>query len=811
MKLRHKEQGALTNLASTTTASFYSLWVAFVGHVWSVLLRFFDVVTPPLIRFVLAVSGLPRIVTLWLVQLFTLKLSGFIIRSFAEMEYSDTGKVFCWFPRAYLLVGVRVHTVLGYTWHLGRVLTMELLHRLYVRGMVTCNTVTVAQPSDEISDTTTLYIRRMYFAISDIFNRPISGGPGSWVPVMNRKWEGDVLNNNLKLVLTGEERKCLNLSSYNYLGFGGFHPTVTPLIEETLRSTPISLAAPRIMKCSDEQLLAELKIARFVGKEDAFIVPMGFCTNSTVIPQLVGERCLILSDYFNHASIISGTRLSKATVRIFKHNNMHDLQMHLDLATSEISSGKQHWRKIMIIVEGLYSMEGDLCPLPQLVELKKLYGAYLYVDEAHSIGAVGPSGKGVCDFYGVDPNQVDILMGTFTKSFASIGGYVAGSRDLISHLRTSSAAAVHGTPLPPPCARQICEVIDALSSDDGRQQIAQLHKNSTLFRQGLANMGCWILGNPNSPVVPILLHHPNKITAFSRQCLENSIAVVCVGYPATQLFYARARFCISSAHKEEDLYEALAKIAPVVKSVGVDYFKYWTRTPKNEDLHVSKRPGLIPSSFEPLRPSLSVFPHSPPVSSLVDFYSFDFLGLSDEATTKEACAKTMKLYGCGACGPRGFYGTTAEHLALDKALAEFTNTEQAVVYSYGLSVMSSVLPALLPQVIVYDSAANFSIMMGIQLAKCPNFSFNHNDMNSLGQVLEVGQITQTPGHWLLPKVSLSILVIFVLLCNSITCETFTVSFLWLMSLCLLALLGRLGTGLEKSLMSSVVRGEDTTI
>ncbi|EDL02946.1 serine palmitoyltransferase, long chain base subunit 2, isoform CRA_b, partial [Mus musculus] len=151
------------------------------------------------------------------------------------------------------------------------------------------------------------------------------------------------------------------------------------------------------------------------------------------------QGCLILSDELNHASLVLGARLSGATIRIFKHNNMQSLEKLLkDAIVYGQPRTRRPWKKILILVEGIYSMEGSIVRLPEVIALKKKYKAYLYLDEAHSIGALGPSGRGVVDYFGLDPEDVDVMMGTFTKSFGASGGYIGGKKELIDYLRTHS-------------------------------------------------------------------------------------------------------------------------------------------------------------------------------------------------------------------------------------------------------------------------------------------------------------------------------------------------------------------------------------
>lgn len=169
--------------------------------------------------------------------------------------------------------------------------------------------------------------------------------------------------------------------------------------------------------------------ARYLGVDDAITFGMGFGTNSLNIPALLSPGCLVVSDEKNHASIILGLRLSGAAIKVFRHNDMHDLERTLKQA---IVKGQPKtglpWKKILIVVEGVFSMEGSIVKLPEVIALKKKYKAYIYLDEAHSVGAMGANGGGVVDFFKADPHDVDILMGTFTKSFGSAGGYIAGSK-----------------------------------------------------------------------------------------------------------------------------------------------------------------------------------------------------------------------------------------------------------------------------------------------------------------------------------------------------------------------------------------------
>ncbi|KAI8915517.1 pyridoxal phosphate-dependent transferase [Powellomyces hirtus] len=411
----------------------------------------------------------------------------------------------------------------------------------------------------------TFYHRRLYMRIRDVFNRPITKVPGRTVHLLDRETN----DFNKTYTFTGKTTEVLNLASYNYLGFAQSEGPCADAVEASVRKWGVGTCSSRMEAGTFElHLETEALVARFIGTEDSMIVSMGFATNSTTIPALVQKGCLILSDELNHSSLIYGARISGATIKTFKHNDSKDLEAVL---RKSIAHGQPRthrpWKKILIIVEGLYSMEGSICALPEIVALKKKYKTYLYLDEAHSIGAMGPNGRGICDYFGVDPADVDIMMGTFTKSFGASGGYIAGRKDIIDVIRLHNYSSVYSEAITPPVLQQIHTSLRIISGeeggDEGRTRIAQLARNARFFSQGLRNLGFIVYGDMDSPVVPLLLFHPAKIPAFSREMLKRGIAVVVVGYPATPIITSRVRFCLSAAHTIEDLTYALQAISDI--------------------------------------------------------------------------------------------------------------------------------------------------------------------------------------------------------------------------------------------------------
>ncbi|KAI9793839.1 MAG: serine palmitoyltransferase, long chain base subunit [Peltula sp. TS41687] len=404
------------------------------------------------------------------------------------------------------------------------------------------------------------YVRRLKMRLNDCFARPVAGVPGRYITLLDR-----ISNDyNLTFQFTGTTTETLNLSSYNYLGFAQSEGPCADAVEEAVRKNGLTLASPvRDVGMSDLHLEVEELVARFVGKPAAIVSSMGFGTNASAIPALVSKGCLIVSDQYNHSSIRTGARISGAIIEMFRHNNMKDLEAVLREAIAQ-GQPRTHrpWKKILVVVEGLYSMEGTMCNLPGLIALKKKYKFNLFVDEAHSIGALGPRGGGVCDYFNIDPSEVDILMGTLTKSFGANGGYVAGEKAIIDKLRVTNAGSIYGEAPTTPVLMQIFSSLKIIMNEavpgQGEERLQRLAFNSRYLRLGLKRLGFIVYGHDDSPIIPLLLYHPAKMPAFSREMLRRKIAVVVVGYPATELVSSRARFCVSAAHTKEDLDRVLA-------------------------------------------------------------------------------------------------------------------------------------------------------------------------------------------------------------------------------------------------------------
>lgn len=461
------------------------------------------------------------------------------------------------------------------------------------------------------------YTRRLKTRIDDLFSRPVTGVAGRTITCIDRTSD-DFCNS---FHFTGNTFQALNIGSYNYLGFAQSRGGCSDTVETVMDTHGVTACSTRAeVGTLDIHHDVERLVSRFMGTEDSLAVSMGFATNSTVIPALASKGCLIISDELNHASIRFGARMSGAMVRSFKHNDMTDFE---NLLRECISQGQPRthrpWKKILVVVEGLYSMEGTLVNLPVIMDLKRKYKFYLWVDEAHSVGALGPRGRGVCDYFDIDPRQVDILMGTFTKScvafllafessifahtescrFGAAGGYIAGKKSVIASLRRTCHSSVYADAMTPPVAQQIIasmasimgpesiNVIPALAhtlpnrlldGSEGLERLRRLAFNARYLSSGLRKLGFIVYGHHDSPIVPVLLFSPGKLPLFSRLMLERyNIAVVYVfffslntscieltyhsysmaAYPATPIISGRVRFCVSAAHTKDDLDRVL--------------------------------------------------------------------------------------------------------------------------------------------------------------------------------------------------------------------------------------------------------------
>ncbi|KAL7677273.1 hypothetical protein ACOME3_003510 [Neoechinorhynchus agilis] len=420
------------------------------------------------------------------------------------------------------------------------------------------------------------FTRNIFSCARHLFGRPLKSIPAVTMDVYNL---GRHEKCNM-VTLSSENRVArgvINIGSYNYLGFAERNSFSEPHVIECVRKNGVATCCPN-GQIGQFRIQREMEkmMAKFLKKEDCVAFGMGFATNSTNIGSLVSKQCLILSDQYNHSSIVLGSRMSGATIKIFPHNDIIALEQILrDSIVYGQPRTRRPWRKILIIVEGVYSMEGTICNLPELIRLKKKYKAYLYLDEAHSIGAVGPNGGGVADLLGCDTADIDIMMGTFTKSFASSGGYIASSKAVIDHIRNTSHAVLYASAMSPPICEQIACSLKVMTGierpGDGQRRFKALAENTAYFRRRLKELGYVVYGHDASPVVPLLVFMPGKIRYLGEELLNRGIALVVVGFPATNLVSARIRFCLSAGHTKEQLDYIISSLEEVETYAKLQY------------------------------------------------------------------------------------------------------------------------------------------------------------------------------------------------------------------------------------------------
>jgi 8-amino-7-oxononanoate synthase len=350
-------------------------------------------------------------------------------------------------------------------------------------------------------------------------------------------------------------RGLINFASYNYLGLS-YRDEVKEAIKKAVDVYGGGASGSPILSGTTalHRRLAE-DVARFKAKEAAMIFPTGYSANVGVIAGLMRSGDLIVADQYAHASIVDGMILSKATSRFFRHNKAQDLDRKL--AGFE---GKK-----LVIVEGVYSMDGDLCPLPEIVEVCRKHDARILIDEAHSTFVFGENGRGVAEHFGLD-DAVDIHIGTFSKSLGGQGGFVAGSRALIDYLRGFSRSRFFSCALAPTVVAGLIEALDLAHREPELR--TRLWQNVEFMQERLRSAGVDV-GDSTSQVIPIMVRNDGVIFELGRQLLEGGVFINPVKYPAVGKHKSRFRMSISAAHSREELTEGADIIVGVLRKNGI--------------------------------------------------------------------------------------------------------------------------------------------------------------------------------------------------------------------------------------------------
>ena len=362
---------------------------------------------------------------------------------------------------------------------------------------------------------------------------------------------------------TVDGRELVNFSSYNYLGLSG-DPRVLADVKEAVERYGTSVSASRV--ASGERPFhheLEAELAQAQGAEAALVFTAGHATNVTTIGHLMKSEDLVIHDELIHDSALQGIKLSGAARRQFRHDDPE----HLERQLREL---RGHYRRVMIVVEGVYSMDGDLCALPAYLELKDRYGCLLFVDEAHSFGVVGTTGRGVGEHYGIDGARVDLWMGTLSKSLASCGGWIAGSETLVTYLRYTAPGFVYSAGLTPANGVAALSALRLMQAEPWR--VKKLQHNADVFHDALVARGVDVgPAHGESGVAPAITGNSLHALLLSERLGDRGINVQPIVYPAVADYAARLRFFLSSTHSEEQLLRTAEAVATTLAAIRAEH------------------------------------------------------------------------------------------------------------------------------------------------------------------------------------------------------------------------------------------------
>lgn len=347
-------------------------------------------------------------------------------------------------------------------------------------------------------------------------------------------------------------RELINFATYNYLGLSG-HPIVSKAAQAAIDRYGTSVSASR--PASGERPLhleLERALADWIGVEDAIVYVAGHATNVSTIGHLFGHKDLILYDALSHNSVLQGCLLSGARSIAFPHSDPAALEKLL-------AEHRHQYRRVLIVIEGVYSADGDIPPLPAFIDLKQRYQTFLMIDEAHSIGVLGKQGRGIGEQFGINPTDVDLWMGTLSKSFASCGGYIAGNQAVVEYLKCTSPGYIYSIGMSPPNAAAALAALQVLKAEP--QRVAQLHQRAQLFLKLAQGRGLNTGVSQGSAIVPIIVGDTMTAIRLCHVLFERGINVQPMTYPVVPKNGDRLRFFISCTHTESQIQTTVDLLA----------------------------------------------------------------------------------------------------------------------------------------------------------------------------------------------------------------------------------------------------------
>lgn len=369
-------------------------------------------------------------------------------------------------------------------------------------------------------------------------------------------WLKTVENSSQSRVVVDQKEKIM-LASYNYLALID-HPRLKEAGIKAIEKYGTGTSGVRFLSGTTEvHKKLEAKIAQFKGAEDAITYTSGYVTNLAAITSLYQRGDLVIIDKIDHASIIDGCMLSGARYRSFLHNDMKRLEAILEESANYTNK--------IIIVDGVYSMDGDVANLPEISRLAKKYGAMVMVDEAHSIGVLGKTGHGIEEYFGLE-NAVDLHMGTLSKTIPAVGGYIAGKQEIIDYLRHNSRPFIFSAPIPPVNAAVAMTALEVI--EDEPERVEKLHKNMVQFREGIKSMG-YNTGDTVTAIVPIIIGGEEETLQLCKIVNDMGIFICPIVFPAVPKGTSRLRSHVLANHTKDDIEEALEIFEKAGKSLGM--------------------------------------------------------------------------------------------------------------------------------------------------------------------------------------------------------------------------------------------------
>lgn len=369
-----------------------------------------------------------------------------------------------------------------------------------------------------------------------------------------------ILEGEQKPIATFDGKEVINLSSNNYLGLTA-HPKLRRAAIDAIRKYGVGSGAVRTITGTMKiHMDLEEQIARFKKSEACVVFQSGFTANAGTVSAILGKDDLIVSDELNHASIIDGCRLSKATIKVFKHKDIADCE--------RVLKETENWNgKKLLITDGVFSMDGDIADLPALCDLAERYNCIMMVDDAHASGVLGNRGRGTVDHHNCH-GRVDIQVGTLSKAVGALGGYVCGSRDLIDFLYHRARPFLFSTSHPPSVAATCQAAFDLLDSETGEKLIKKLWSNTKFFKRKLKKLG-FNTGKSETPITPVMVGDAAKAFDFSRELFDAGVLAMAIGYPTVPEGKARLRTIVTATHKRADLERAAEIFGGVGKKLGI--------------------------------------------------------------------------------------------------------------------------------------------------------------------------------------------------------------------------------------------------